>query len=247
MPAGGETGRDAPQVAASPDADNGPRMTDTLEEIADEVRACRACPLWKTSKQAVPGEGSGESGILFLGEAPGFHEDQQGRPFVGAAGQLLDELLAGIGLDRSKVFITNVVRHRPPENRDPAPAEIDACDVWLQRHLAALRPRVVVTLGRHAMGRWLPGESISRIHGKPRTIDGVTVFPMLHPAAALRSPGLRPAMVADFASLAIFLATGPAVTAEEPKPVDQMTLFGRWPTTRSGSSRTAASARSVRT
>lgn len=201
-------------------------MTDSLAAISDEIRACRSCSLWKTAKQAVPGEGSAESGVLFLGEAPGFHEDQQGRPFVGAAGQLLDELLAGVGLDRSKVFITNVVRHRPPENRDPLPDEVAACDVWLNRHLEVLRPRVVVTLGRHAMGKWLPGESISRIHGKPRVVDGVTVFPMLHPAAALRSPSLRPAMIADFAALAILLATAPSIRVEPPKPADQMTLFG---------------------
>ncbi|MDE3102547.1 MAG: uracil-DNA glycosylase [Chloroflexota bacterium] len=201
-------------------------MTDSLTAISDEIRVCRSCPLWKTATQAVPGEGSAESGILFLGEAPGFHEDQQGRPFVGAAGHLLDELLAGIGLDRSAVFITNVVRHRPPENRDPLPEEIAACDVWLRRHLAVLQPRVVVTLGRHAMGKWLPGESISRIHGKPRVVDGITVFPMFHPAAALRSLSLRPAMVADFAALAIFLATAPQVVVEPPPPADQMTLFG---------------------
>lgn len=201
-------------------------MTDSLAAISDEIRACRSCPLWKTARQAVPGEGSAESGVLFLGEGPGFNEDQQGRPFVGAAGQLLDELLSGIGLDRSKVFITNVVRHRPPENRDPLPEEVAACDVWLTRHLAVLRPRVVVTLGRHAMGKWLAGESIMRIHGKPRVVNGLTIFPMLHPAAALRSPSLRPAMVADFAALAILLATAPAPVAEPPRPPDQMTLFG---------------------
>jgi DNA polymerase len=200
-------------------------MTDALAAIADEIRECRACPLWKTSKQAVPGEGTGESGILFLGEAPGFHEDQQGRPFVGAAGQLLDELLAGIGLDRSKVFITNVIRHRPPENRDPLPDEIAACDVWSRKHLEILAPKVVVTLGRFAMGKFLPGESISRIHGKPRVAGGVTVFPMFHPAAALRSPSLRPAMAADFAALALYLATAAIPKPEAPKPADQMTLF----------------------
>jgi len=201
-------------------------MTDALLELADEIRGCRACPLWKTSRQAVPGEGSGESGLLFLGEAPGFNEDQQGRPFVGAAGQLLDELLAGIGLDRSKVFITNVVRHRPPENRDPLPDEIAACDVWSRRHLEVLQPKVVVTLGRFAMGKFMPGESISRIHGKPRVSGGLTVFPMFHPAAALRSPSLRPAMAADFASLALYLATASAPKHEEPKPAEQMTLLG---------------------
>jgi len=202
-------------------------MSEALAAIADEVRECRACPLWRTARQAVPGEGSAEGGVLFLGEAPGFHEDQQGRPFVGAAGQLLDELLAGIGLDRGKVFITNVVRHRPPENRDPLPDEIAACDQWTARQIAALAPRVVVTLGRFAMAKFLPGESITRIHGRPRVAGGVTVFPMLHPAAALRSPALRPAMVADFSALAIFLATAPAVgpSAEPARPADQMTLF----------------------
>ena len=200
-------------------------MTEALADIAAAIGACTACPLHRTATRAVPGEGSGESGILFLGEAPGYNEDQQGRPFVGAAGQLLDELLAGIGLDRSRVFITNVVRHRPPDNRDPLPDEIAACDVWLRRHVAALAPRVVVTLGRHAMGKWLPGESISRIHGRPRVVGELTIFPMFHPAAALRSPSLRPAMVADFAALAIFLATEPAPPAKPERTADQMTLF----------------------
>jgi DNA polymerase len=199
---------------------------DPLAAIAAEIQACRRCPLWKGTKQAVPGEGSGESGIFFLGEAPGQNEDLQGRPFVGAAGQLLDELLAGIGLDRTKVFITNVVRHRPPGNRDPLPDEVAACDVWLRQHLDALQPRVLVTLGRYAMGKFLPGESISRIHGKPRVVSGLTIFPMFHPAAALRSASLRPALVADFASLAIFLATAPAAEPEPVRPADQMTLFG---------------------
>ncbi len=198
--------------------------------LANEIRACNACPLHRSARQAVPGEGTGESGVFFLGEAPGYHEDVQGRPFVGAAGQWLDELLAGIGLDRSKVFITNVVRHRPPENRDPLPEEIAACDVWLRRHLELLRPRVVVTLGRHAMGKFLPGESISRIHGQPRQLEGVLVFPMYHPAAALHQPALRDALLADFRSLAALLATGPAAVTAEPvetkKTADQMTLFG---------------------
>src|SRR5947208_148219 len=118
-------------------------MQDDLRMLADEIRACTACPLHRSARQGVPGEGSAESGIFFLGEAPGYNEDLQGRPFVGAAGQLLDELLAGIGLDRTKVFITNVVRHRPPENRDPLPDEVTACDMWLRRHLEVLTPKVV--------------------------------------------------------------------------------------------------------
>src|SRR6185503_16626919 len=133
-------------------AHNSERMNDdALRVLAAEIKACTACPLHRSARQAVPGEGSPASGIFFLGEAPGYNEDVQGRPFVGAAGQLLDELLQGIGLDRSKVFITNVVRHRPPENRDPMPDEVAACDVWLRRHLEILQPRVIVTLGRHAM------------------------------------------------------------------------------------------------
>ena len=186
-----------------------------------------ACPLHRSARQAVPGEGSGESGIFFLGEAPGYHEDVQGKPFVCAAGQFLDELLAGIGLDRRKVFITNVVRHRPPENRDPLPDEITACDIWLRRHLEVLRPRVIVTLGRHAMGKFFVGESISRIHGKPRkTADGLVIFPVFHPAAALHQPALRDALVADFAALALFLATAPVPKEAEKRPAEQITLFG---------------------
>ena len=201
---------------------------DLLRSLAGEIRACTACPLHKSARQAVPGEGSGESGIFFLGEAPGYNEDVQGRPFVGAAGQLLDELLAGIGLDRSKVFITNVVRHRPPENRDPLPDEVTACDVWLRRHLEALKPKVVVTLGRHAMYKFFPTESISRIHGKARQHDGLTIFPIYHPAAALHQPALRTALEADFAALATLLAARMPAKQAAPaaeKPADQMTLF----------------------
>jgi len=203
-------------------------MQDDLRMLADEIRACTACPLHRSARQAVPGEGSAESGIFFLGEAPGYNEDLQGRPFVGAAGQLLDELLRDIGLDRSKVFITNVVRHRPPENRDPLPDEVAACDIWLKRHLAVLQPKVIVTLGRHAMGRFLPGESISRIHGRPRKVEGLTIFPVYHPAAALHQPALRGALGSDFAALASLLATGPVAKEQvgEKKTADQMTLFG---------------------
>jgi DNA polymerase len=208
-------------------------VDDTLVSLADEIRACKACPLHRSAKQAVPGEGSAESGILFLGEAPGYTEDVQGRPFVGAAGQLLDQLLAGIGLDRSKVFITNVVRHRPPENRDPLPEEVAACHVWFERHLAALKPKVVVTLGRHAMYKFFPGESISRVHGHARKKDGITIFPVFHPAAALHQPSLRSDLEKDFQALAKFLESTPrpAAPAPEPaqpaeKPAEQMTLLG---------------------
>ncbi len=203
-------------------------IDEQLRGLAAEIGACTACPLHRSARQAVPGEGSAESGIFFLGEAPGYNEDLQGRPFVGAAGQLLDELLKGIGLDRSKVFITNVVRHRPPENRDPLPDEVTACDVWLRRHLEVLKPKVIVTLGRHAMYKFFPGESISRIHGRPRKHEGLVVFPIYHPAAALHQPALRDALTADFAALALLLAAQPAAAkaaAVERKPADQMTLF----------------------
>jgi len=205
-------------------------LSDPLLDVATEIRACTACPLHRSARQAVPGEGSGESGIFFLGEAPGYNEDVQGRPFVGAAGQLLDQLLAGIGLDRTKVFITNVVRHRPPENRDPLPDEVAACHVWLERHLAVLRPRVIVTLGRHAMYKYFPSESISRVHGKPRRKDGLVIFPVFHPAAALHQPSLREALEADFQALSRFLETAPRpappTEPEKPKPPEQMTLLG---------------------
>jgi len=202
-------------------------MTDALEVLAAEIRACARCPLHKGARQAVPGEGSGEAGILFLGEAPGYNEDLQGRPFVGAAGQLLDQLLAGIGLDRTKVFITNVVRHRPPENRDPLPIEVQACDVWFKAHLEALRPKVVVTLGRFAMYKFLPGESITRVHGRPRRVDGVTVFPVFHPAAALHQPSLRAELVKDFDALSRLLDTERAAEQQEAVvAAKQLDLFG---------------------
>jgi uracil-DNA glycosylase family 4 len=208
---------------------NSLRMNDdALRALAAEIKACTACPLHRSARQAVPGDGSGESGIFFLGEAPGYNEDVQGRPFVGAAGQLLDELLQGIGLDRSKVFITNVVRHRPPENRDPMPDEVAACDMWLRRHLEILRPRVIVTLGRHAMYKFFPNESISRVHGKVRRTaegDGLAIFPMYHPAAALHQPALRTALVADMAALALYLEAAPAKAAPEEKSAVQTTLF----------------------
>lgn len=206
-------------------------MTDALSALAADIRACTHCPLHRSARQAVPGEGSAESGVLFLGEAPGYQEDLQGRPFVGPSGQLLDEMLTLIGLDRSKVFITNVVRHRPPENRDPQPEEIAACDVWYRRHLEVLKPKVVVTLGRFAMAKFFPGDSISKIHGKPRRVGGVLVFPMYHPAAALRQGSLRADVAEDFKTLAKLLAAPPATAKTEEATVTQdpnaqMTLFG---------------------
>jgi DNA polymerase len=204
--------------------------SDTLDAIARDVRACSGCTLHQGRKNAVPGEGSGISGIYFIGEGPGHHENEQGRPFVGSAGQLLTELLESVGLERRAVWITNVVRCRPPGNRDPLPDEVDACAVYTKRQLAVLQPKVIVTLGRHAMGRFLPGESISRVHGQPRRSGDYVVFPMYHPAAALHQPSLRQQLVDDFRKLSEFLERTPAPRAvetkrEEPRPATQPTLF----------------------
>ena len=164
-----------------------------LEAIAVEVRTCTACRLHETRTSAVPGEGSPETEVVFVGEGPGMHEDRQGRPFVGRAGELLTRLLGEIGWRRDEVFITNVVKCRPPENRDPEPDEVAACAPYLRRQLEVLDPALVVTLGRHSLGRFMPGERISRVHGTVRPVDPSTgardasAFALFHPAAALRS------------------------------------------------------------
>jgi uracil-DNA glycosylase len=172
-----------------------------LEEIAAEVKACTKCKLHKGAKQGVPGEGPANAEILFIGEGPGFYEDQQGRPFVGPSGKFLEELLANIGLKRQDVFITNVVKHRPPGNRDPEPDEIGACADYLNRQIAAIQPKVIVTLGRYSMARYFPGARISAIHGQARQVDGRLVVAMFHPAAALHQQSLRDTLIADFKKL----------------------------------------------
>jgi DNA polymerase len=177
-----------------------------LATIAKEVSACPDCGLHVGTTHHVPGEGNADADIVFIGEGPGFYEDRQGRPFVGAAGKFLDELLGSIGMDRSTVYITNVVKCRPPNNRDPQPAEIEACRRHLERQLETIGPRVVVTLGRHSMQRYFPGEAISRIHGQPRRKADLIVVPMYHPAAALHQQALRKVIEADFRKLPEFLA-----------------------------------------
>jgi uracil-DNA glycosylase len=169
-----------------------------LNAVAEEVRCCERCGLAKTRTKAVPGEGPAGAQIVFVGEAPGFHEDQQGRPFVGAAGVLLEEMLGLIGCRRNQVYIANVIKCRPPMNRDPLPTEIGACEGYLERQLAAIRPLLIVTLGRFSMARYFPNQSISKIHGTPRRGDGVVYYPVYHPAAALHQPSLRQALEADF-------------------------------------------------
>lgn len=177
-----------------------------LDTIAAAVRDCPACELSRTRTHAVPGEGNPDARIMLIGEGPGFHEDRDGRPFVGNAGKFLTELLDKAGLRREDVFITNVVKCRPPGNRDPLPDEIAACSSYLEQQIAAIDPDVVVTLGRFSMARWFPGEKISRIHGQPRRDGKRLIVPMYHPAAALHQASLRGAIEDDFAKLPILLA-----------------------------------------
>jgi DNA polymerase len=178
-----------------------------LEVIAGEVRTCTRCRLHETRTQAVPGEGDPSTEVVLVGEGPGMNEDRLGRPFVGRAGDLLVRLLGSIGSRREDVFITNVVKCRPPENRDPEPDEIAACEPFLRRQLAVLDPAVVVTLGRHSMGRFMPGSRISQVHGTMRPVDPATgaqdalVFAMYHPAAALRTPAIERESYADIAQV----------------------------------------------
>ena len=202
-----------------------------LSEVAQEVRACTKCPLHLARRKAVPGEGPANAEIMFIGEAPGFHEDVQGRPFVGAAGQFLDELLQGIGLKREEVYITNVVKCRPPGNRDPEPEELTACAPYLDRQIQAIRPKVIVTLGRFSMAKFVPNAKISQIHGQPFKVHGQLVVPMYHPAAALHQPSLRRVVEADFAQLPELIrraAEIPETTLEEPpekQQPKQLSLF----------------------
>lgn len=168
-----------------------------LEAIADEVRVCTRCRLHETRTKAVPGEGDPSTEVVFVGEGPGMNEDREGRPFIGRAGGLLVNLLNHIGWGREDVFITNIVKCRPPGNRDPEPDEMAACAPYLERQLATLDPSVIVTLGRHSMGRFMPGVRISQAHGTTTVADpatgarDATVFAMYHPAAALRTPAIE--------------------------------------------------------
>jgi DNA polymerase len=174
-----------------------------LDEVAAEVRTCTRCRLHEGRTKAVPGEGHPSTEVVFVGEGPGFNEDRQGRPFVGAAGSFLGELLGSIGWKRDEVFITNIVKCRPPENRDPEPDEIAACAPYLQRQLEALDPALVVTLGRHSLARFVPGGRIGQVHGTTRPVDPATgardasVFAMYHPAAALHQGSLRQTLLDD--------------------------------------------------
>ena len=173
----------------------------TLTRIATEVAVCTKCALSESRKKTVAGEGPADAEILFIGEGPGFHEDEQGRPFVGASGKFLDQLLEQAGLSRPDVFIANVVKCRPPGNRDPQPDELAACDVFLEEQIDAISPSIIVTLGRISMGKYVPGVKITSVHGTMHRIGDRFVIPMYHPAAALHQPALKPSIMADFANL----------------------------------------------
>ncbi|MFT4048612.1 MAG: uracil-DNA glycosylase [Solirubrobacterales bacterium] len=180
-------------------------MARTIEEISAEILAhkdedCAFEPC-STCTRMVPGNGDPHARVMLIGEAPGKNEDEQGVPFVGAAGKLLDELLASVQLDRSSVFVANVLKARPPGNRDPLPEEAAHHWPWLEEQIEAVDPDVIVLLGRHAMERFLPGRKISAIHGQPRLKDGQVYLPVYHPAAALYNGGLRATVFEDFAQL----------------------------------------------
>jgi len=170
-------------------------------ELYEVIRGCRLCALAETRTHAVPGEGPLDAEVMCIGEAPGLNEDRQGRPFVGAAGQFLTELLAEAGLRREEVYICNVLKCRPPGNRDPLPGEISACAEYLDLQIDLVDPLVIVTLGRFSMARWFPQQTISRIHGRPKVVDGRYIVPMYHPAAALHQGALRQVLVEDFRNL----------------------------------------------
>jgi DNA polymerase len=208
-------------------------QNDALKQLAQEVSACKKCVLSGSRKRAVPGEGPDQAEIIFVGEGPGFHENESGRPFVGQAGKFLDELLASIGMKREEVFIANVVKCRPPGNRDPLPEELEACGEYLDRQIEALNPRVIVTLGRFSMARFLPAAKISSVHGQSFQVEGRLIVPMFHPAAALHQPTLRPMLERDFGRLPELISRRiPAKTIREEPETDlskpepkQLSLF----------------------
>ncbi len=199
-----------------------------LTELYEQIKVCHKCEISKARTNAVPGEGPENAEIMFIGEAPGFNEDKQGRPFVGQAGQFLDKLLASINLDRKKVYITNVIKTRPPDNRDPSPIEIQNCAPWLERQLEIIKPKMIVTLGRYSMAKFFPGKSISKIHGTAVKSGGVICFAMYHPAAALHQQSLRMTLEEDMKKIPKILEEMKNVQEEKPKepPPQQLSMFG---------------------
>lgn len=200
-----------------------------LDPIAQEIAACQRCELAKSRNLTVPGEGNPNAEIMFIGEAPGWYENQQGKPFVGPAGQFLAELLASINLKRQDVFIANVIKCRPPQNRDPLPEEIASCSDYLDRQIAAIKPRLIVTLGRFSMGKFFPpGKSIRDLHGTTCVRNGTLCFAMYHPAAALHQPSLKRTLEQDMLKIPKLLEVATEMeTPEKPQeePPTQLSLF----------------------
>jgi len=194
-----------------------------LSELYIEIALCQQCEIAKFRNRVVPGEGAEDADIMFIGEAPGWYEDQQGRPFVGPAGKYLDELLASIGLSREQVYIANVIKCRPQGNRDPLPTEIHNCRKWLERQIEIIRPKMIVTLGRYSMAMFFPGKSISKIHGTAQRRDNVVYYAMYHPAAALHQQSLRRAIEEDMLKIPSLLAQA-EIIKEEQQP-QQLTMF----------------------
>jgi len=191
-------------------------VSQNLEEIAQCISDCTACELHRARTLAVPGEGPADADIMLIGEGPGKNEDLQGKPFVGQAGNFLTELLAQAGLTREDVFICNVVKCRPPMNRDPLPEEIGACGKFLDAQIDTIKPKIIITLGRFSMAKFFPGVKISQVHGKMKQIGDYFVIPMFHPAAALHQPNLKETILADFANLPKLLHIAEArLTREE--------------------------------
>lgn len=191
-----------------------------MNELAAEIAVCRNCMLHLTRDKAVPGEGNVRTKILFIGEGPGANENATGRPFVGQAGNFLNQLLTIAQVKRQEVFITNVVKCRPPSNRDPLPEELSACAKYLNRQIELINPPVIVTLGRFSMARYFPLQRISAIHGQGQWVNGRLVVPMFHPAAALHQPSLRAAIEHDFSLLPAYLEQ--AREKLDPKPVEEV-------------------------
>ena len=218
-----------------------PDKKDRLDSIREELRHCQQCALARGRRNVVPGEGPHHVQVMFIGEGPGRNEDQQGKPFVGQAGAVLDELMAAAGLKREEVFIANVIKCRPPNNRDPLPEEISACRHWLDEQINLLDPKIIVTLGRFSMARFIENARIGRIHGQAFEIEGRKVVTMYHPAASLHNPALKNTMLADFAKLGgiikklsptpisvpatVEVKSPPENSEEEPDTPVQLTLF----------------------
>jgi uracil-DNA glycosylase family 4 len=195
-----------------------------LSDLYQRIECCYDCELSKSRTRTVPGEGPEKVDLLFIGEAPGWHEDQQGRPFVGPAGQFLDKLLLSINLKRNQVYIANVVKCRPPANRDPLPSEIQSCDKYLDQQIKFLQPKMIITLGRYSLAKFFPNESIGKIHGKPKKVNNIIIFPMYHPAAALHQASLRKVIEDDMLLIPKLIMDNRAVEEKQPES-HQLNLF----------------------